>query len=645
SRGGLAIRAGGARLAGVAAGPTAGLDPLVAPRLTPVADGQALVIRSDGAIVTGDVRGDFDVWLDAVTGVNAGQVSAGDSLAVTAGGAIVTAGLDAGTVRGAQNAVGQIGVEGASIATGAMAARGNVGLFASGNLGAGSIATGGSVAALAGGDVALAGVTTGATGTLIVANAALASRLGDVDPLGTAAGYSFAPLLEGSVQRVGGAIAVTGAIGTGRLVAAAGGNIALAAVTAATDITLDSGAVLRLGGAVASPTLAATARDIDIAAAVDIAGRASLTVGTGAGAVSLGTLASPTGFTLDAAEFARLAAAETVITAPGTRDAAPTITIGTLNLAGSAAGRTYTVTGGGTLRVTDAVTAASGVTRLGLTGDRIEVVTDAGGRIALVDAAGAGPRLDLAARNLWVGDAALLTALAADADFAGRDAALNAAPATPALDGALQAGTIAIRAAATLLVQNSGDAATRAGFSAGTGGLSVTTTGQAPLDLVINGRLIGGAGVTIVNNEVREALTLTAGDAGFAAGASVNGCLLSADNCGVAVPDDSGDRIINIGVNLVDLGGRGPGGGPGGGPPSNEGGPPRPGQPQGPDPVREAAEKLPEPRLTRLVDLQAIDIDEEINEPVSAAGNPAMWQDTPPPPPVGGASPAPGTQP
>ncbi len=640
SRSSLRIDGGSLALGAVRSGPIAGLA-ASARVLAPIADGEALVLRADGAITAGDVRGDFDVWIDAGTSVSAGTVSAGDGLAITAGGAIATGAIDAAILRPIEGAVGQIGIEGASIAVGTVTARGNVGLFATGATSASDIATQGSVAVLTGAGGSFGAIASGAAGSVVLAGNNGDTILQSLDPLGSAAGYSFAPLLTGAPLRSGGALAVTGTIATGNLVAATSGELRLARVNAGTGVRLDSGATLRLQGSVTTPRFEAVSLDIDIGTETTItaSGRLSLQAEARATAMRIGTFETPAngGWTLDNAEIARLVAPEIVLLAPAV-SAPPVVEIGSLSLAGVASGRSWTVSSAGVLRVTGAVTMANGTAadRLALTGSRVEVVTDAGGRIALVDDAGAGPGLAVTAGDIWVGDAALLGDLAQNVGFTGRDDRLGAAAATPGTAGALGAGTLTLTARRSLFIQNSGSAVLRAGFTAGSGGLRVTAGGDSALAMVINGRLIGSGGI-VTNEAVREAVTL-AGSAGFDAASSVNGCLLTATLCTAIIPtEDSEDRIFNIGVNLGDIG-RGPRrDGRQGDPPGPGGDDTRP----PPDPVREAAERLPEPRLARLVDLGTAEFEADVTEPVSAGGNPALWQDTPVPPPASPPAPPP----
>jgi hypothetical protein len=55
----------------------------------------------------------------------------------------------------------------------------------------------------------------------------------------------------------------------------------------------------------------------------------------------------------------------------------------------------------------------------------------------------------------------------------------------------------------------------------------------------------------------------------------------------------------------------------------------------------EAADNLPDVRLSRLIDVGAVKTQAVVNDPVTSDGNPAMWSDVTPPPV---RSPAPGGQ-
>ena len=207
-----------------------------------------------------------------------------------------------------------------------------------------------------------------------------------------------------------------------------------------------------------------------------------------------------------------------------------------------------------------------------------------------------------------MGTATLLGQLAQDRAFGGRDAALAAVPATADLVGALSADSLRITARTSFLVQNSGSAGQRAGFSAGPGGLQVAAGTDTALDMVINGQVTDGTGTVFVN---ADTLGQVARTGGFTPQSSVNGCLVSGEAC--TNPQDSatatvvGAIVTNI-VNLADK-------------QADE-------LDRRADDTGTAAEKLPQARIARLVDLGESVPDAVITDPVTGDGNPALWLDT-----------------
>jgi hypothetical protein len=245
-------------------------------------------------------------------------------------------------------------------------------------------------------------------------------------------------------------------------------------------------------------------------------------------------------------------------------------------------------------------------------------------------------RLALLASDIEVASGALLGQL--DNGLAGtaRNQALDAAASAPDQAGRIAAGRLELLASRSLLIQNTGSAALRAGFTAGSGGMDVTQlaagagsgeqgfaigsdprvglpgisfAGSPLLDMVINGRAAGEGGSYLTNNQTRSVVGLFASESVFTATSSINGCII-----GGPCPD--GDGVITSIINNIEALTL-----------------PR-------ELARDAAgrsmARLPLLIFDQLYDLASPFEEPDITEPVSGAGNPALWLAPTPGGPVGG---------
>jgi hypothetical protein len=109
-------------------------------------------------------------------------------------------------------------------------------------------------------------------------------------------------------------------------------------------------------------------------------------------------------------------------------------------------------------------------------------------------------------------------------------------------NGYIRAGEIRFEAETRLYVQNSGINSElpddRRGLTAGSGGITIVTTGDAPLEIIINGRQENGAGGFITGAALIPEIDFEGveGNAQIAAGSTVNGCLISGEACGIIPP-------------------------------------------------------------------------------------------------------------
>jgi hypothetical protein len=469
---------------------------------------------------------------------------------------------------------------------------------------------------LAGTGVSTAGIETGTEGTTYVGSDSMASLVID----GISGNPDFTALLAATPMRLGGDMLFGGTVNTGRFTVAGTGGFSGQTINAGQSVTIDSGGIASFASRVAAPVIAVTSADIVIGgtAALGTAttNQLTLNIASTVTAIRLGGSANPGGYSLDNAEAGRLSGHAITIAALGSNPA--TMAVETLSLSGtglSTGGNSFTLRTPGTIRVDGALTltgAGAGDTLALQAGQRIEVATDSGGKIALTSSGDTlAGTLDMAAGSIWVGTSVLLGQLAQDLGFGGRDALLAQEAATPNLVGALAAGRISVAAQGSFLVQNSGSLGQKAGFSAGSGGFSISAVGSTPLDVVVNGRALDATSMFLINQRTIEAITFVSGDSiGFTTTSTVNTCVIG-NICGLA-PARGGNVVAAISTNVAEL---------------TEANQPTTEEQR--EEAKQAAEKLPQMRISRLIDLSSAIDDVTVSDPVTGDGNPALWIDVP----------------
>ena len=316
------------------------------------------------------------------------------------------------------------------------------------------------------------------------------------------------------------------------------------------EILGDNDAVAGLSGDVVS--LSAT--DIDIAMGARVgADRVFITSLNQSATAILGGTADGMGFTLTGDELARISARELEIFLPRVarsndpntpdalvRDASLTGSVGS----GFSAVRLFVgddlpdglLRFEGTLHFSN--TAANDL--LDIAARRIEIVTPGGIRLSDSDGAPSGT-LRLSAGDIWIADAATISQLQADRNFAGRDAQLAvAASGSDDPLGYVRAGGVTLNVGNSLLVRNTGSAFAQGGILIGGGTLSIASSGGgqsgggAILDVFAYGRrqtgpnafVVGEAFFDEVNfNRASPASTLYLDAAAF------NDCIINTGVC------------------------------------------------------------------------------------------------------------------
>ncbi len=231
-------------------------------------------------------------------------------------------------------------------------------------------------------------------------------------------------------------------------------------------------------------------------------------------------------------EAGSIQATNLVINALGADGPDPDIDIYDYNIAGSL------TSGGGTSSVTfntnssiqvlgalDYLDAANSDVLSLNAGQRIEVITDAGGSIAMTDSIGdLSGTLNLTAHDIWVADQAIIDQLEIDPNYAGRDADLAVNSGAENDAGYLQAGGIAVDLlGSSFLVQNSGNNIdTLAGLSVGDGGLTIVNEGTDAATVIAYGREVFDGVIT--GGDAFAALVQPTGN--FTPDSTINNCPL-----------------------------------------------------------------------------------------------------------------------
>lgn len=445
------------------------------------------------------------------------------------------------------------------------------------------------------------------TGTLNARDSLLTAR--GVGGAGAAAGAGTG----GTVNAIAGAAgtAITGDV----MRSDSGGDSSFTNVRMNVRFDASADRTIHTAGTVAAPLMNLASRDIDVQAGAqlgaDSTANLNLTVLNPVAQTLIGGAAAGTGFTLDAAELARLRSDNVSITAPALGTATgrpPDVLVDDFTLLGTIAVNPFAflLDTPGTIRVIGDVRllgAGEADTIRFRANERFELFTPAGSIYLLDDAGNPGGRLGIESSNIVVADPALAAQLAADPNFAGRNAALLANTG-PVLDaGYLQAGGMTFRVGtaapgATLFIQNSGTANDLRGLTVGAAGLTIAPQQNRVATVVGFGRRRNDDG------------SFTTGDAFFAT--------VVYDRANGTFTDDSE-------VNLCKI---------------NSGVCPAPPPPPGPDPLSLVPQSLPGSEIvlgsllperdeatssSALIDPGSLNAAPLIEEPVASGGDSSLW--------------------
>jgi hypothetical protein len=255
-----------------------------------------------------------------------------------------------------------------------------------------------------------------------------------------------------------------------------------------------------------------------------------------------------------------------------------------------------------------ALTSAGANDRLGFSaGNRIDLITPSGSIVATAPGGALAGTIAMSANRIFVGSdvAAADIALLSTTDEIDQRLGTNDGPVKT--EGYLQADMLEFDVFQSLFIQNSGSGlsyATRAGFTAGDGGVTIDAGEGGPIAIVINGRQSGEGIVT--GADLIPLLSINGSvpppTSGFDLRSTANGCLIVGMSCrfdmdtppGVPPVQDVIDEIVT----------------PPGGEANNDG-----------TAVVQAL-NLP---MIQLVDLAGLAFAPLIDEPVTGAGNDDFW--------------------
>ena len=508
-------------------------------------------LTAGGRIQTGAITAGAGIALQAGSSITTGNLLSAGNISLT-GMADEVAGLPASIFAG--NITSQAGL--INVVT-------NIGDITLGNLSTPNAITinagNGSTNANAGGDIVI-GTVQGSdlsvlgTDSLTLGNTNVAASLalnlvGSINAASLSAGNNI-------VMNAFDTITTTGAVTAASVTATSGANLIFGgAITATQQATLSAAALASFGGVVSAPLITVTSADIAIGSNGGLGSNNTDDLeinAAGSGQpIIFGGDGSGGGYNLNATEASKLRSRTIRFNALQLSSGAPAdITIRNFTMQGSLAGSSANllasdlfINSPGNIRVTGAIRIENAGAEDGLSlsaeNGRIEVVTDMGGSIAMVNGAGGlGGNLYLDARHIAVGTSGLLGRLAEDPRFAGRDAEVNAPDGSNRPEGYISANRIQADGLDTIIIQNSGTDALRGGFSAGTGGFILDTESEVAgsVDAVVNGRIADGSGGFLTNDDTLRAVGFESPDEApfFSDGSTVNGCLLNGGGCPTA---------------------------------------------------------------------------------------------------------------
>lgn len=548
--------------------------------------GEDLVATAAGDIAIGGAEAGGNLILDADGDVDARRLVAGQDAQIDAGGTIDILTAEAGDDFRA--AAGDAFTAQIVEATGE---------GTDSEQGYGALAGAGNIAVDAGGDIRLNQGEAAAAINLTSAEGSILSGETASDSVG-----------GNGLLSAGTDLIATAAVDIDLDDADAGGSITLDAgrdasgrnLTAGDSIEIQAQGAARFEGAVVAPAIAVTSTDIEIEENATLGNEGTESVALTAlpdqRQAIIGGSVEEAGYTLRADEAGRITTALLRVQAPanGTApDRDPDVLVRDVTLEAGNVGQVEIASPGiievqGSLLLADAGSSNS----IAIGAGRIQVVTPEGS-IRVRDASGlpAGT-LALASPDIWAASRDILTQLAADPNFAGRDAALTVNDGADDPRGYIEAGDVELFVGRTLFGQNSGTAQQLAGITVLENTLTITPTGQTPLVVFAFGRRINADGSFVTNDSFfGEVQFVGRGQGGYTDPSQFNLCFINSGDCSFFTPEPEPDPEF----------------------------------PDGRDPVEEPLTPFDQPRVdTELVDTSFVG-EPLIEEPVTSGADSILW--------------------
>lgn len=646
----------------------------------------AIVIQANtlqALTATGTIQTPGATVLIAGTTLNTADIVVGDRAIIVAGGTIALGNVNAGITlpSGGLRKIA-IGSGSGSVSTGNLAAGFDLGVQAAGAISTGTL-LGRQILLLAGGNVNTGAVSavvgTQPVGSLYIGNFSMASPSANVFSTFQSPTAGQLPIFNLDPVRTGGSITIGGNVVAGSVRAAAGQGVSLQAITTPAlstqtgsggFIELDSGGTVTVNGRLAAGDhIDIASRDIDIAQsgsldALGPTGEIQLASNNPNGAFVGDGLSAGTGYALSLAEYGRLKAGQIAVIGDDMAGLATDLTIGTLTINASqlygtngvalfASGNRQTETPSGILRIAGAVVAngfaptnevdlLSGTVELEAANGSLKVNA---GTDTQSSSATLGGRIVVEADHVHVASDAILTKLRADPFYAGHIDELNAPAGIQRPDGVFNALGFEINVGESFYIQNTGSRIVPAGFVTTFDNSDVFASGDRTggTEIVINGQFQTSTGTVTGKAAFDQIIADPTPDseqfAGFSESSQLNGCVFLTGVCAFGNNTQMAPPASEISVIIAPVLAASPpppaveDAGPGDSSASasdTEAAADDSDSSDGSDDEKkdkgdgdEAASPIAPP--TPLISTRALDGDVNVVEPVSGAGNPALF--------------------
>lgn len=530
-----------------------------------ISSGSGTVLVSQGAASVGNVTSPFTVIVIGQQSVTTGNLSSAGNVQVFSAGNATTGNLVSSAVPGlAGNVTVSVGGSAtvanvssgrtASIAAGQNITVGQVNAATDVLLLPGQSLTAGSIRAGITASSPATGLPTAATGRILIANNS------QFQAGGSPTNPDYNAIFAATPVAAGGSVQINGSVYSGLFETYNLGDFAANDITAFTRFHVESGGTATVRRRWFSPILDLWSGDIAIQAApvtnpnVAVGLNAGTTgeitlYATNANGAFIGDGLTGNGYALSQAEFSLINSGTVFVTAKDQSANLIDMTVGNLTMTGPQSGSTIDdpngqvvfatgtlssgPNGGGTpsggLRVSGNLTGTGflSTNEVSFLADLFEL--DAGtGSVKITDAnGGLSGLISIEATHIHMAESSILTKLEDDPLYVGHIADLNRPTSVSRPDGIFNALALDIFPGSTFYIQNTGTAATPAGFLSGpdTDVTPPTSPPTGGIEVVVNGQFVTDTG-TLTGKAAYDALLAAQPDfTGFSTNSQLNACL------------------------------------------------------------------------------------------------------------------------